>query len=32
MAMIVIGPGIGFIVGALTLNIFTDFYLFSKDE
>jgi hypothetical protein len=32
MAMSVIGPAIGFVFGAATLEIFTDFYLFSKDE
>jgi len=32
MAMSVIGPAIGFMFGAATLEIFTDFYLFSKDE
>jgi hypothetical protein len=32
MSMTVIGPGIGFVAGAITLNIFTDFYLFSKGE
>jgi hypothetical protein len=32
MAMAVLGPAIGFVLSALLLEVFSDFYQLSKDE
>jgi hypothetical protein len=31
-AMSVIGPGVGYVFGAFTLSVFTDFYLFNNQD
>jgi len=31
-SMSVIGPALGYVFGAMALNIFTDFYNFNADE
>jgi len=30
--MAVVGPALGYVFGAMSLRIFTDFYIFSSDE
>jgi len=31
-AMSVLGPALGYVFGAMSLKIFTDFYIFTTDE
>jgi len=31
-AMAVIGPAVGYVFGAMSLKIFTDFYIFTSNE
>jgi len=31
-AMSIVGPALGYVFGAMSLKIFTDFYVFTSDE
>jgi len=31
-AMAVIGPALGYVFGAMSLKVFTDFYIFTSDQ